>query len=105
MRVTKLLDVSGIGQTTSPSPEPYAPKTIFNSDGIVQVEIITDPFTPGTSLKIQGRVSREAPWVDLDLGGTTVAAASNYFVMPLMPEMRVVASSVVPTTFRVWIID
>jgi hypothetical protein len=107
MRVTKLIDVTGIGQTVAPSsPDTFSPTTKFNKDGIVQVEIITNPLVEGTSLVIQGRLSPTAPWVTMDLGdGSTAAAASNYYVLPLMPEMRIVASCITTTTFRAWVID
>lgn len=95
MRSTKVL--TGAGTLI----ETFQPKTKYNEDGIVQIQI------GGTAtVSISGRLSPTAPWVDIDLdgSGTTSVTASGYYNIPLFPQMRITSVSTSGIN-NIWIID
>lgn len=83
MRVTRLFTESGAATSST-----IEPKMLSNEDGIFQIQVHSG--TP--TVKLQGRLSSAAPWVDiaLNVAGVTSATSSGYFMVPLFPQMQCV---------------
>ncbi len=95
---------NGIGAGATVNSAVFAPTFRFDEDGIVQVGTITG----GATIKVQGRLSQAAPWVDIVLtsAGATTATAAGYFLVPLFPEMRInVVAGGSGATLSVWFGD
>jgi hypothetical protein len=87
MRVTRLFTTSGAATS-----DIFEPKMISNEDGIFQVQV----HSGTVNVVLQGRLSPAAPWFDvaLNAAGDTVASLSDYFTVPLFPQMRVVITGI-----------
>ncbi len=79
------------------------PKAIHNEDATVQVSM-----TVSCTVRIQGRSSPIAPWVNIRLtpAGDTSFTASGYGTIPLFPEMRVdITGGASTSDVAVWLVD
>jgi hypothetical protein len=76
----------------------------FDEDGVVQVSTTNSP-----TVRIQGRASPEAPWINIVLnaaGDTSTTTAGGYFTLPLFPEMRAsVTAGVANAVVDIWMAD
>jgi hypothetical protein len=105
MRVTNPVSNLSLASGTSNS-DSFTPSFIFDEDGVVQM----GTATAGTgTIRVQGRLSASAPWVDITLtsaGATSHAIStttSAYYLVPLFPHMRVqVTASSSITGLNVW---
>lgn len=83
----------------------FFPSAKFDEDGVVQISATNNP-----TIKIQGRASTEAPWVDIVLnaaGATSTTVNSGYFTIPLFPEMRATVTGPAAATavVSIWLAD
>lgn len=95
---------NGIAANATVNSAVFFPSFRFDEDGIMQVDIISGSAT----VKLQGRLSNTAPWVDvvLNTSNATTATADGYFLVPLFPEMRVnVVAGASGATLSVWVGD
>ena len=108
MRVTKLFNAVPVSNTGTTNSSVLQMRMQNDEDGIVQVQITSGG--PTATLKVQGRITSDAPWVDVrvDSSGTTDITASGYWLIPTFPEMRMSVTgsgSAGTTTVNAWIGD
>jgi len=108
MRVTKLFDNVAVSNTGTTNSSVVRMRMQNDEDGILQLQITTTG--PTATLKVQGRIASDAPWVDVAVNnaGDTEVAVSGYWLIPTFPEMRltVTGSGTAGTaTVNAWIGD
>ena len=108
MRVTKFFDAVAVSNTGTTNSSVVQMRMQNDEDGIVQVQIPSGG--PTATLKVQGRITSDAPWVDIKLDAVTNTQtnASGYWLIPIFPEMRMSVTgsgSAGSTTVDAWIGD
>lgn len=108
MRVTKLFNAVPVSNTGTTNSSVLQMRMQNDEDGIVQVQITSGG--PTATLKVQGRITSDAPWVDIKLDAVTNTQtnASGYWLIPIFPEMRMSVTgsgAAGTTTVDAWIGD
>lgn len=87
MRVTKVFNALSVGTSGTTDSAIVKCGMQNDEDGLLQVSITSTGAT--ATLKVQGRIHSDAPWVDLKLDAVnTTTTASGYWLIPVFPEMR-----------------
>lgn len=108
MRVTKLFDNVAVANTGTTNSSVVRMRMQNDEDGILQVQMTSGG--PTATLKVQGRIASDAPWVDvaLDSVTNTTTTQGGYWLIPTFPEMRLSVTgsgSAGTTTVNAWIGD
>ena len=104
MRVFVPVNNQTISASGTYNSDIFFPRFVYDEDGIIQIGTITG----GATVKLQGRLSPNAPWVDVVLtsAGAISATAAGYYLVPMFPEMRVnVVAGGSGATLTVWVGD
>ncbi len=108
MRVTKLFNNLAVSNSGTQTSAVLQTRMDNDEDGLLQIHVAS--AGPVAVIRVQGRITSDAPWVDviLDNAGTYEVAYSGYWLIPIFPEMRLSvtgAGSAGTTTVNAWIGD
>ena len=108
MRVTKLFDNVAVSNTGTTNSSVVQMRMQNDEDGLLQVQMTAGG--PTATLKVQGRITGDAPWVDvaLDSVTNTTTTQGGYWLIPTFPEMRLTVTgsgTAGTTTVNAWIGD
>lgn len=108
MRVTKLFDNVAVSNSGTTNSNVVRMRMQNDEDGILQVQMTSGG--PTATLKVQGRITSDAPWVDVALDSVTNSTTTQggYWLIPTFPEMRLSVTgsgSAGTTTVNAWIGD